>query len=122
MCAIDVREALMCAIKVKEQKFAAHFSDAGNAARSERQHRGELLVRVDELDQNPWLLNCANGTVDLKTGELRGHDPKDLITKLAPVPYDPDARSPLWDSVIRRALPDEQVRTYFQKLAGYTLT
>src|SRR5436305_5163539 len=51
MCAIDVGEALMCAIKVKEQKFAAHFSGAGNAARFERHHRGRLLY----CDGTGWL-------------------------------------------------------------------
>ncbi len=84
--------------------------------------RCEMLVNADKLDQNPWLLNCANGTVDLKTGELREHDPKDLITKLAPVEYDLAAESTLWDRVITHALPNEDVRTFFQKLVGYTIT
>ena len=82
----------------------------------------ELPVSADALDRDPWLLNCANGTLDLSTGELRLHDPKDLITKLAPVHYDPAATSTLWDRVIIHALPDNNVRTFFQKLAGYTLT
>ena len=53
------------------------------------------MLAVDEaaVDRDPWLLNCANGTVDLRTGEIKPHDPDDYITKLCPVPYDPDARS-----------------------------
>ena len=82
----------------------------------------ELPVKADELDQDPWLLNCVNGTLDLRTGELRKHGPEDLITKLAPVEYDPDARSELWERVLAHALPDENVRTFFQKLVGYTIT
>jgi putative DNA primase/helicase len=82
----------------------------------------DLLVNADKLDQNPWLLNCANGTVDLKTGELRKHDPKDLITRLAPVEYDPVAKSKLWSRVITRALPNQDVRRFFRKLVGYTIT
>jgi putative DNA primase/helicase len=53
---------------------------------------------------------------------LRSHNPADLITKLAPVHYDFTARSDLWDSVLTHALPNEEVRDYFQKVAGYTLT
>jgi putative DNA primase/helicase len=82
----------------------------------------ELSVSADALDQDPWLVNCVNGTFDLRTGELREHDPDDLITKLAPVHYDPEASSALWERVITHALPDEDVRTFFQKLVGYTLT
>ena len=29
-----------------------------------------IPVLPKELDQDPWLLNCLNGTVDLRTGEL----------------------------------------------------
>jgi putative DNA primase/helicase len=82
----------------------------------------ELPVSADALDSDPWLINCTNGTVNLRTGELREHDPRDLITKLAPVHYDGDAHSDLWDSVLTHALPNEEVRTFFQKVAGYTLT
>lgn len=46
-----------------------------------------LTVEPDSLDRNPWLLNCRNGTVDLRTGELREHDPDDRITKLADVDF-----------------------------------
>ena len=30
-------------------------------------------VGVSDLDAHPWLLNCQNGTVDLRTGTLRLH-------------------------------------------------
>lgn len=82
----------------------------------------EMHVEAEALDAGPWLLNCLNGTVDLRTGELRKHNPNDLITKLAPVHYDPDSCSTLWDRVSRQALPDKQVRDFFQRLVGYTLT
>jgi putative DNA primase/helicase len=32
-----------------------------------------------EFDEDRWLLNCRNGTIDLKTGNVRPHDPADLI-------------------------------------------
>jgi D5 N terminal like len=45
-------------------------------------------VEDDRLDADPWLLNVENGTVDLRTGRRRNHDPRDLLTKLAPVRAD----------------------------------
>ena len=51
-------------------------------------------VAPEELDADPWLLNVANGTLDLRTGELRAHRPEDLLTKLAPVAYDPAGVNP----------------------------
>ena len=35
-----------------------------------------IPVLAEDLDADPWLLNVANGTVDLRTGDLRPHDPK----------------------------------------------
>jgi putative DNA primase/helicase len=62
---------------------------------------------ADALDGDPWLLNVENGTLDLRTGELRDHEREDLITKLAPVEFDPEAEAPTWDAFIERVLPSE---------------
>src|SRR5215467_6367973 len=48
-----------------------------------------IPITPDDLDKDPMLLNVLNGTIDLKTGKLREHRRNDLITKLAPVKYDP---------------------------------
>ena len=53
-----------------------------------------VVARATDLDANPYLLNVANGTVDFRTGELQPHRREDLITKLAPVEYDPNATCP----------------------------
>src|SRR5262249_10310939 len=47
-----------------------------------------------QLDADLWLLNVQNGTLDLRTGELRAPRREDLLTKQAPVTYDPDAPCP----------------------------
>jgi putative DNA primase/helicase len=62
----------------------------------------ELGVPVvpEQLDANPWVLNCLNGTVDLRTGKLGPHRREDLITKLCPVPYHPCARLPFWEEFL----------------------
>jgi hypothetical protein len=49
----------------------------------------ELVATRNQLDADPNLLNVKNGTLDLRTGELRPHDPKDLITRMSPCEFDP---------------------------------
>ncbi len=86
-----------------------------------------LAVDEDQIDRNPWLLNCINGTVDLRTGELKPHDPMDFITKLAPVAYDPTVRSKVWDDVVARVTLEEGLTTrplarFLQRWFGYCAT
>ena len=86
-----------------------------------------IPILPGELDSNQWMFNCLNGTIDLKTGELRPHSRADLITKLCPVEYDPTATCPLWESVLRTvfARPDEADRddlvSYWQRVCGTAL-
>ncbi len=75
------------------------------------------------LDRDPMLLNCPNGTLDLRTGKLLSHDPANLITRVTAIEYDPDAQSDMWDSVIEQAtrgVPD--LADFLRRAAGYTLT
>ncbi|MDP9367140.1 MAG: hypothetical protein M3Q03_02510 [Chloroflexota bacterium] len=76
-----------------------------HATRSESQRALKAMVELaktepgipvsqQHLDVDDWLLNLANGTLDLRTGQLRRHDPDDLLTKLAPVHFDPSATCP----------------------------
>jgi putative DNA primase/helicase len=81
-----------------------------------------IAVTPDELDRDPDLLNLPNGTMDLRTGRLRPQSPADLITKIAPVPYEPDAEAPTWVRVLARIIPDAEVRSYLQRASGYSLT
>lgn len=78
---------------------------------------------VGDFDTHPMLLNCANGTVDLRTGELRGHRRDDLITQIAPVAYDPDAICPTWDAFQHQICNgDAELVAFKQRALGYTLT
>lgn len=79
-------------------------------------------VMLSELDNDPWLLNCTNGTLDLRTGHLKPHDPNDLITKTTGLPFDPGASSDLWERVRAQAVGDDaELAAYLQRVAGYAL-
>ncbi|MHB1006587.1 MAG: DNA primase family protein [Chloroflexota bacterium] len=81
-----------------------------------------ITARVEQFDSDNHLLNVANGVVDLRTGDLRPHNPADMITKLAPVAYDPNATAPLFNRFLARIIPISAVRDYLRRWAGYSAT
>jgi putative DNA primase/helicase len=81
-----------------------------------------IAVTARDLDSDPWLLNVANGVLDLRTGQLHAADRALLMTKRAPVAYSPDARSALWDSFVWRLTGgDAELGAYIQRAMGYAL-
>jgi putative DNA primase/helicase len=86
------------------------------------QARIDLRAPSGQFDAQPGLLNCRNGTLDLRTGTLRSFCCEDYLTKQCPVDYDPEARSELWEGFLARAIPDPETRHFIQKCAGYTLS
>ena len=90
--------------------------------------RPGVIVSPGELDRDPWLLNFSNVTYDLKSGHVAPPARSDLITKMVrwngqPATYDHERppRSALWESFLKRVLPDEEVRRFVQTAMGYSL-
>ena len=77
-----------------------------------------VRINADSFDVNPYLFNVLNGTIDLRTGQIRDHSRDDLITKLSPVMYDPMAKAPTWYRFIRRVLPDGGLGEIYVKPRG----
>jgi len=81
-----------------------------------------IPIVASELDSDPWLLNVENGTIDLRTGQLREHRREDLITKIAPVVFDPNAQSDLWERLLATwTNGDAELAGYIQRAIGYAL-
>src|SRR5690606_13475797 len=83
--------------------------------------RDLLAVTQEQLDPDQYALNCLNGLLDLRTGELRPARPEDLVTKLVRVSYVPGATDPIWERVLTELL-DPGDRSWLQKFLGYCLT
>jgi putative DNA primase/helicase len=82
-----------------------------------------LAVDVEELDADEWLLNCENGTIDLRTGQLREHRAADFITKLAPVTYDCAAQAPRFHRFLREIFADDvPLVDFLARWFGYAAT
>jgi P4 family phage/plasmid primase-like protien len=82
-----------------------------------------IPIRPADMDRDPWLLNVANGTIDLRTAQLRPHRREDMLTKIAAVAYDPAATCPLWDRCLETWMDgNPDLVDYLRRVVGYSLT
>jgi putative DNA primase/helicase len=96
-------------------------SVAGAAALAAVDRR--VLLRAEQLDADPMLLTCANGTIDLRSGKLRPHRREDLVTHLVPHAFDPSATAPRWSRFLDEITGNEiEVRRFLQRWFGYCIT
>lgn len=80
-------------------------------------------VGEEELDAREHLLAVRNGTVDLRTGELRPSDPADLLTAALGVAYRPTALAPRWRAFLEEAACGQGGwAEYLQRATGYGIT
>ncbi len=79
-----------------------------------------VVFRASDADRDPWLLNCANGTLDMRTMELHPHRREDLITRVCRAAYDPNAEAPTFERFMAEIQPDPEVRSYLARLCGYS--
>ncbi|MFA5187097.1 MAG: phage/plasmid primase, P4 family [Patescibacteria group bacterium] len=82
-----------------------------------------IPVSMYELDRDPLVLNCSNGVVDLRTGELKPHDKANLLTKVTGVEYLPMRLSPRWDRFLTEVFGgDHDLIDWIQRAVGYSIT
>lgn len=106
-------------------KYLKHISGLGE--RHERENmlkdsRDFYCINSNMLDADGYLLNCQNGTLNLKTMELTAHDPEQLLSKICNANYNPNIRSNLWEWFVGDIMFGEVEKIeYLQKLSGYML-
>lgn len=84
---------------------------------------GVYPVPLACFDADPWLLNCQNGTLDLRTRAFKPHSPHDFLSLCAGVEYDPAARCERWERFVNEIMQGDADRAAFlQKALGYALT
>jgi putative DNA primase/helicase len=85
--------------------------------------QNDLAISPEDLDKNPMLFNCQNGTLDLSTGKLRRHNQADCLSKMSPVVYDAEGQCPNWVRFLERLFNGEDsLINFLQQAIGYTLT
>jgi putative DNA primase/helicase len=96
-------------------------------------------VDVKQLNTDLYAINTQSGTLRFfcseasaegqkgagRTGRwqvrLDRHAPRDLISKLALIDVDPEARCALFDQFLKRVMPDVDYRKFLQRYMGYCL-
>lgn len=83
-----------------------------------------IIASPSELDSDPMLLGINGGlVVDLRIGQVRKQLPKDLITKRAPVDYDPNATCKTFEAFLVSIFEGNQdLIDFLQRWVGYVLT
>ena len=82
-----------------------------------------IKICANELDVDPMLLNCLNGIIDLRTGELFQHNKLNYITKTTNLIYDKNAICPVFMNFLNEIMLENQnLINYLRRVVGYTLT
>lgn len=114
--------------EVAEAKKLINYAETSQSARKLKamlelaSSEPGIVMRSDDFDTDPFLFNCDNATIDLRTGEARTHEQSDYITKLCPTYYDPDAKAPSWDKFLLDVFKTPELVSYVQRVVGYCLT
>jgi putative DNA primase/helicase len=87
------------------------------------QSKKPLAIVGDEVDNNPWLLACANGVVDLTTGDFRPGRPEDYLLKASPIEWKGiDAPRKIWERALREIHDNDELMVEFlQRLFGMAI-
>jgi putative DNA primase/helicase len=103
----------------EKSEAAAARSNMIDLARSEP----GMSVDYMRLDADPWLFNCANGTLHLKTGEFRPQRADDLLMKMSQVRYNPSAQCPRFQKFLEEIMGgDVALIELLERSLGYALT
>lgn len=119
-------EARDCKSKQGQFLLTTHARRSQNKAKIDPmigllKHR--YSVSITDFDNDPELINCRNGVLNLKTGELIAHSEEQLFIKLADVDYKPQAKCPQWEQFLGDIfLGDKELIQYVQRAIGYALT
>ena len=102
-----------------------HYSqgiNGHNAAIKMAARKAAIQISSDDFDSHPYLFNVLNGTIELRSGELRPHRREDYLTNVVDIEYDPNAEPiPEWQQTLDIFLPDKEVQLFYQKCWGYSI-
>lgn len=83
----------------------------------------DIAITSDKFDQDPFLLNCPNGTIDLRTGEIAPNNKGNRLSKSTNTYYYPEAKHDTFDRYFDEITGgNQEIKDYIQKSVGYTMT
>ena len=104
-------------------KLARKLEGVGSRNSMQMAARHKVVVHHSDLDKGHFLLNAANGTVDLTSGNLRPHERRDLLTHDVEIPFDSATAAPNWLVFLNSTFAgDTELIAFVQRAVGYSLT
>ena len=104
-------------------KFCAKWQKRHNRETILKDAQGVYPVSLSEFDLDPYVFNCANGTLHLDTMEFTAHRAEDRLTKISDVIYDPEAVCSRFDYFVGEICEgDEDKMIFLQKALGYGIS
>lgn len=108
---------------LSDEKFIDEFSKRTKRETMLKEAMDVYSISLSDFDTDPFLLNCLNGTMDLRSLQFRPHDPADFLTKKAKVIYNPDAKCVRWNEFASEiTCSNADLSLYLQKSCGYGLS
>jgi P4 family phage/plasmid primase-like protien len=109
-----------------ERKRIAKHAAASESNRSVRamldRAKSELPVLPEEFNTHLYLINCDNGTLDLRSGELHPHSHQDMLTRCLKIKYNPLAICRKWENFIDGIFASDQgLISFMQQALGMSL-
>lgn len=107
-------------------KFAKRTasSSAKEAMVKECQHLYDIPAAPEDFDSYTDYINCQNGIINLRNGELMPHDANFMMSKLTDSEYDTHNSQPkLWLKFLDDVTAgDKELQDYIQRSVGYSIS
>lgn len=124
----DANAASRKALDDLDRVWSRHIAKTGNCGALKglvyvARSAGGMAEKEEAFDFHPHLLNCVNGTMNLKTGEWTPHSPSDRLSRMAGAQWEPEASQDRWNQFLHEVFADQvAVIPYLQRVLGYCLT
>lgn len=80
-----------------------------------------LKIKTEDLDKDPFLLNTPSGTIDLRTGTLKPHDPNDYLMKMTGCSPSEEGAEEFDRFLTEITSYDNELKSYLQMVSGMCL-
>lgn len=118
-----IKAAIKKSAKIRQRLLSKRTIEA---VISLAKHDPAVIVTTDQWDNNNWLLNTPDGTVDLKTGVVRPHDHRDYMQYTCRVSVDYTQEPTQWIEFLHQTFASDNgsqdMVDYIQRVLGYCLT
>lgn len=111
--------------KIKEAMLARYGAYTGASVRRVIDQLHTLTanpaVKMDDVSLTGPLINCPNGILDLRTGQMRDLNPDDYISQGCPTEYHPGARTAEVDAWLASICATPEIRRQLLQVLGAAL-